>query len=107
MESSLISKGIHPSSVNPVQITKFNTKRADWEGFSSPLKTNVDNAVPINSQEWSNLLTSKSHSPDILRDRLRILNIMDKGAQELTHTISKAAESNIPRVKTCRKAKAL
>ncbi|KAJ8063433.1 hypothetical protein OCU04_008652 [Sclerotinia nivalis] len=97
-------KGISPS-IQQVPLSRYNTKRADWDKFTSILKTEISTSIILNSKDYLDLSTLESDSLDALNDQSQLVKTLDEAAKEFTQIIIRSAKASIPKLKTTKKAK--
>jgi ribonuclease HI len=81
---------------NPVQLTGFDTKLANWDLFNITLQSELKNSQYLNSSEFENIIINPI---DILVNQIQEIEIFDSAALEFTNIITKAAEKSIPKKK--------
>lgn len=87
------------SSINSKPVsTRFNTSKADWELFSSSLRSSL-NTSSLNSPEFSELSSETSLSSSIE-------NLLDQVAQDFTNSVLNSAKVAIPSYKLEKQPKA-
>ena len=90
---------------NPVHPTNFNTRLANWEHFTTSLKSNIAEGVVLNSNELGNLPPNWENQLGILEDNTPTTALLDAAASELTDAITRAAIASIPTIKPGARAK--
>src|SRR5271156_3885936 len=86
-----------PDSVNnPFPAAGYNTKLANWDLFSSSLRTNIAFSPIINSPEFTGLKTSELGSNFLHGQSSSVTTLLDRAAEEFTEAITTAANASIP-----------
>jgi ribonuclease HI len=86
-----------PDSVNnPFPAAGYNTKLANWDLFSSSLRTNIAFSPIINSPEFTGLKTSELRSNFLHGQSSSVTTLLDRAAEEFTEAITTAANASIP-----------
>ncbi|WP_432712296.1 reverse transcriptase domain-containing protein [Pedobacter sp.] len=84
---------------SPVQMPKYNTKKADWAKFQTVLSQSIKDSLYLSALE-DFPPPSKQDSLGLLEGKLpELAKTLDLIGLELTQAIQKAAEEAIPRIK--------
>jgi hypothetical protein len=90
---------------NPIPLSRFDTKKADWKAFAYTLNKAIASYKTFNSRQFQDL---NSKSPEIPLKVLQGLfnpNILDLAAEEFTSAIISAANKAIPKLRLSARSK--